>query len=74
MKNKLEILSEFNISESDYKRYSELYKILLKKRKEKKQLFKDITKCISYIKIGYKKILIYKKSFNLKGEKFYEKD
>jgi len=28
MKNKLEILSEFNISESDYKRYSELYKIL----------------------------------------------
>ena len=36
MKDKLEILSEFNISESDYKRYSELYKILLKKRKEKK--------------------------------------
>lgn len=34
MKNKLEILSEFNISESDYKRYSELYKILLKKRKK----------------------------------------
>ena len=55
MKDKLEILSEFNISESDYKRYSELYKILLKKRKEKKQLFKDITKYISYIKIGYKK-------------------